>query len=63
MSNEKLKCDNDGCENEVPEDNIDRVCAYQLDHDTPNQDFRGLPTCNCCNKCRDLCHEGLFEQS
>lgn len=55
-----MKCDY--CESEVPEENIDRVCAYQIEigvgHDG---DYTNYPCCNCCVLCRQKCHEGLFE--
>ncbi len=57
-----MKCDNNYCEEQVPEDNIDMICAYQLDYLTPNPDYKNCLTCNCCNKCRQECHEGLFEE-
>lgn len=52
-----MKCDS--CMEEVPEDNINRVCAYQLEENC--LDYKGALTCNCCDKCRNYCHEGLFE--
>lgn len=58
-----MKCENDNCENEVPEDNENRVCAYQLDVDNPNPYYKNALTCNCCDKCRELCHRGLFEEN
>jgi len=51
-----MKCES--CNNEVPVDNIGRVCAYQIDDVL---DHTGTITCNCCDECRNKCHEGLFE--
>lgn len=54
-----MTCEN--CGADIPEDNVDRVCAYQVDYDTCAPDYKGAITCNCCDSCRNKCHEGLFE--
>ncbi len=57
-----MKCENQYCNNECPEDNEDRVCAYQIDDLTPCPDYKNVPTCNCCDKCREVCRQGKFEE-
>jgi MinD superfamily P-loop ATPase len=57
-----LKCDNDHCKNDVPLENEDRVCAYQLDFliETSKFGYRNYPTCNCCDACRQHCNEAAI---
>lgn len=50
-----MECEN--CGAPVPEDNINRVCAYQVDWETPDPNYKGAITCSCCDKCRADCHE------
>lgn len=57
-----MKCEQVGCTNEVLADNIGRVCAYQIDPDTPHLDHKGMLTCNCCETCRNECHAQLVRE-
>lgn len=58
-----MKCETKHCHNEVPKDNIKRICAYMIDERTLNSlhGYNNTPDCSCCNICRDKCHQGLFE--
>lgn len=47
---------------EVPENNKDRVCAFQIEIDVPVPDYKGAITCNCCDLCRENCHEALLNE-
>lgn len=53
------KCEHCGCI--VPDDNVERVCAYQVDYDTPVPNYKGALTCTCCDQCRASCHEVLLK--
>jgi hypothetical protein len=57
-----LKCDNDHCKNDVPLENEEVVCAYQIDPSVARSRFgyKGYATCNCCNKCRQVCNEAAL---
>lgn len=59
-----MKCETEKCNNEVPEINIGRVCAYQYEeeNDVAMHGHNGCVTCNCCDECRQLCHEALFNE-
>lgn len=59
-----MDCENCNTEN-IPEDNIQRVCAYQIDHEVElgHKGYWGAIFCDCCDNCRQLCHEGLFEDN
>lgn len=53
-----MKCEN--CGQPVPEDNVQRVCAYQVDVDTCCPDYTNAIYCNCCDECRKKCHDELI---
>lgn len=53
----------ESCSGEVPEDNIDRVAACQMDeNDCFNLDITNVPTCNCCNACRANCANSYYNE-
>lgn len=55
-------CETPGCKHEVPDENIDRICAYQLDDvvATSRHGYKNYPVCSCCNQCRQVCHDGAI---
>lgn len=53
-----MKCEH--CGAPVPEDNVQRVCAYQVDWETAVPDYKGALFCDCCDKCRSECHDALL---
>lgn len=50
-----MKCENDDCNNEVPEMYIEHGCAGYLDHDDCTRH------CSCCLDCRDKYIDGSLE--
>jgi hypothetical protein len=54
-----MKCD---CGNELPAENEQRVCAYQVDPGVV-PDYQGAIFCSCCDKCRAECHAALIDQN
>lgn len=59
-----MNCDN--CENFTTHDDKE-ICAgavaYEISNcDTAITDFRGLPTCNCCDECRRKCLMSMQEE-
>ena len=52
-----MKCENEDCVNQVPKENIERVCAGNTDHlvETSSHGYNNYRTCTCCDKCRDGC--------
>lgn len=55
------KCEH--CDIDISGDNINRVCAYQVDTDTPVPDYSNATFCTCCDACREKCHLQLIEEN
>lgn len=51
-----MKCENEGCNNEVKEENIERGCAGYWDHDDCTRH------CSCCLDCRGRCIDESQEE-
>lgn len=61
MKTENVVCEN--CGKDVPEDNTDRVCAYQVDNGPGIiMDYALYPKCNCCDKCRQECTNAVIDE-
>lgn len=50
------------CGQPVPEENIQRVCAYQFDPDTCDLDHKNSIFCNCCDNCRAQCNAAKIDE-
>ena len=50
-----------------PTENEFEICAgaagyERMNNDHPVLDYRGLTTCNCCEKCRERCFNSMHEE-
>lgn len=53
-----VKCD---CGADVPPENEQRVCAFQVEQDECAPDYKGAIFCDCCDNCRAECHAALIQ--
>jgi hypothetical protein len=55
-------CEWEDCKKAIENiNNIGHVCAYQMTEDTV-LNAQSCLFCNCCNACREACHQGRFEE-